>query len=72
MDGTEVINWISVLDRLPDEYGSYLVWAPESFTKNTKCVVAEFYDDNQKFYSESGVVMSDVTHWMDLPKDPIQ
>lgn len=64
------MNWISVTKRLPDAYGCYLVWAPESFPKNTKCVVAEFYDDNGLFYSEDGSIMRDVTHWMPLPQAP--
>ena len=63
------MKWTSV-SELPDRDGSYLVWAPESYPKNTQCVVAEFYSDNGKFYSESGSVMSDVTHWMNLPDDP--
>ena len=65
------MKWISINERLPEKDGSYLVWAPESFPKNSRCVVSEFYNDNNKFYSESGeYVMSDVTHWCNLPDDP--
>lgn len=65
------MNWTAI-SELPDRDGSYLVWAPESFPKNTQCVVAEFYSDNGKFYSEGGSVMPDVTHWMNLPDSPKQ
>lgn len=65
------MEWFSVNERLPETDGSYLVWAPESFPKNSRCVVAEFYNDNQKFYSESGeYTMPDVTHWCNLPDEP--
>lgn len=65
------MEWISVNERLPEKDGSYLVWAPTSFPKNSHCVVAEFYMDNNKFYSESvESVMPDVTHWCCLPEEP--
>jgi hypothetical protein len=64
-------EWISVKDRLPEKQGHFLVWAPESFPKNTEHVVAEFYDDNNTFYSESSdMPMPDVTHWQPLPAPP--
>ncbi len=64
-------GWISVEERLPTKFTSYLVWAPKSFPKNSYCVVAEFYDDNNTFYSESSdEPMEDVTHWMPLPEPP--
>lgn len=64
-------EWISVKDRLPEKDGSYLVWAPLSFPKNSRCVVAEFYDDNNTFYSESSdSPMPDVTHWAHLLGEP--
>ncbi len=62
---------ISVKDRLPDDYGCYLVYAPKSFPKNSRFVVASYYLDNKSFYSESGdSVINDVTHWCELPDDP--
>jgi len=66
-----VVRWRRVEDELPEGCGSYLVYAPESFSKNSPCVVAEFYDDNNTFYSESSDnPMPDVTHWMPLPEKP--
>ncbi len=60
-----------VKDRLPEKDGSYLVLAPKSFPKNSRFVVAEFYDDNNTFYSESSdEPMPDVTHWTYLPDEP--
>lgn len=66
---TEIFN---VKDKLPNvEYGSYLVYAPQSFPKNSRWVVAEYYDDVKGFYSESSEnFLEDVTHWCELPKEP--
>lgn len=62
---------ISVNDRLPNECGCYLVFAPKSFPKNSRWVVAEYNEDVKGFYSESGeYFMEDVTHWSELPKEP--
>lgn len=61
-----------VKDTLPNvEYGSFLVYAPKSFPKNCRWLVAEYYDDVKGFYSEaSEEFLSDVTHWTTLPNDP--
>ena len=57
-------RWISVEDELPEEQGYYLVIAPHSFPKNCNIVVAEFYEDNKTFYSESSdSPITDATHW---------
>lgn len=66
---TEVI---SVKDELPDvEHGSFLVYSPTKFPKNSRWLVAEFYDDVKGFYSESSEeFLDDVTHWTELPKEP--
>jgi len=66
---TEVFN---VKDRLPDvECGSYLVYAPQSFPKNSRWLVAEYYADVKGFYSESSEnFLEDVTYWCELPKEP--
>lgn len=68
-------KWISVSERLPvcqpKKLCHCLVIAPKSFPKNCEVVVAEFYDDNNTFYSESGDnPMEDVTHWMYVPELP--
>lgn len=66
-----MIKWISTKEQLPEFDGSYLVWSPTSFPKNSRCVVAEFYTDNNTFYSESDeTAMHDLTHWMHLPAEP--
>lgn len=66
------VQLISVKDRLPEvEHGSFLVYAPESFPKNSRFLVAEYYDDVKGFYSESSEhFLEDVTHWCELPFDP--
>lgn len=67
------MKWISVKDKLPKvEYGFFLVYAPTEFPKNSKCLVAEYYNDSQCFYSESDeVLFKNVTHWCELPEEPI-
>jgi len=67
-----MIEIFNVKDKLPDvECGSFLVYAPQSFPKNSRWVVAEYYDDVKGFYSESGdYFMDDVTHWTNLPNYP--
>jgi len=67
-----MIEIINVKDRLPNvERGSYLVYAPCSFPKNSRWLVAEYYDDVKGFYSESSeYFLEDVTHWCELPKEP--
>ena len=65
----EIFN---VKDKLPDvECGSFLVYAPKSFPKNSRWLVAEYYDDVKGFYSESSEnFLDDVTHWTKLPDEP--
>lgn len=60
-----------VSKELPKKNGSYLVYAPRSFPKNSRFMVAEFFDDNNTFYSESSdEPLPDVTHWAWLPNKP--
>ena len=60
----EKLRWIPVEEKLPEKQGHYLVIAPKSFPKNCKVVVAEFYEDNNTFYSESSdCPIEDATHW---------
>lgn len=60
----EKLRWIPVEEKLPEKQGHYLVVAPKSFPKNCKVVVAEFYEDNNTFYSESSdCPINDATHW---------
>ncbi len=63
-------NLYSVKEALPKEDNSYLVLAPKSFPKNSKFIVAEFYTDNNTFYSEyNDEPLEDVTHWTFLPEE---
>ena len=60
----EKLRWIPVEEKLPGKQGHYLVKAPKSFPKNCIVVVAEFYEDNNTFYSESSdCPILDATHW---------
>ena len=66
---TDIFN---VKDKLPDvERGSFLVYAPKSFPKNSRWLVAEYKEDVKGFYSESSeIFLDDVTHWCKLPDEP--
>ena len=58
-------------EKMPDEEGSFLVYSPKSFPKNSRWLVAEYYEDAAGFYSESDEkYLDDVTHWCELPDEP--
>lgn len=57
-------RWIPIDEALPTSEGHYLVKVQHSFPKNCNVVVAEFYDDNGKFYCECNEnPLYDATHW---------
>jgi hypothetical protein len=57
-------KWISVDEAKPIKQGCYFVKCKTSFPKNCDVVVAEYYEDNQMFYSESSdSPIYDATHW---------
>jgi hypothetical protein len=60
-----------IKEKLPNvEHGSFLVYAPKSFPKNSLWLVAEYYNDVKGFYSESSEnFLEDVTHWAELPSE---
>jgi RNA recognition motif-containing protein len=66
--GYEFANrWIPIEESKPSQQGHYLVKCKTSFPKNCDVVVAEFYDDNQTFYSESSdYPINDATHWRSI------
>ena len=66
------LNYLNEVSKcLPNKDGSYLVYSPTNFPKNSRFQVAEFYSDNQCFYSESNEhVIDNVTHWCELPNEP--
>lgn len=67
---TSLNNLFSVKEVLPKEDNSYLVLATKSFPKNSKFMVAEFYTDNNTFYSKyTDEPLEDVTHWTFLPEE---
>ena len=62
------LQWIPILERLPEKGGHYLVRCSQSFPKNYRGIICEFYEDNQLFYGEdSEDVHEDATHWCELP-----
>ena len=67
-NGVTVQEWISVEDRLPEKYGSAIVYRKSklfSMLRYSPALGWHFYD------SEWGdVTVDDVTHWMPLPQPP--
>ena len=61
------MDWISVLDRLPEKYHAVLIWCPEY--KNIYCACI---DDNGWSFFGGGcpAIHDNVTHWMPLPEPP--
>jgi len=60
-------RWVPVEEALPEKQGCYLVKCKNSFPKNCDIVIAEFYEDNKTFYSESSdCPIYDVTHWRQI------
>jgi len=62
-------RWIPIEEELPIKQGCYLVKCKNSFPKNCDVVVAEFYEDNHVFYSESSdYPIKDATHWRPIER----
>ena len=69
VEGLRDEEWISVKDRLPNDYGQYLIYCPTSFAKNCRFLSANYYDDNKRFYGDwSENIHEDVTHWRKIKK----
>lgn len=63
------MEWISVDDRLPEDFESH-----ESFyivsSKGLVCFSTAFFKDGEFWSSKDFVGLTDVTHWMPLPEPP--
>ena len=58
--------WISVMDKLPEKTGSYIV-----ATENGAVCTAKFYESEYWGNHFAGRVARYITHWMPLPKHPM-
>ena len=65
------MNPVFPISSPPKKDGSYLVLAPQSFPKNSRWMVAQFYTDNQTFYDEGHGehALPDVVAWTELPPE---
>ena len=62
-------RWIPIEEEKPTQQGCYFVKCKTSYPKNCDVVVAEFYEDNKTFYSESSdCPLHDVTHWRPIER----
>lgn len=67
-------QWISVEDRLPDEFGSYQVYVPALKTSGCKGITWAGWGDESGSRKEPcwQYQRLKVTHWMLLPEPPIK
>ncbi len=66
-------EWISVEDRLPDNFGWFLVI--DNYLPNCANITMGFYEYEDSFAwlpidSRNDSDSMDITHWMPLPKPP--
>lgn len=73
-DKLDIMEWISVFDRLPEDFEEYLVW-PEP-NRDLNIITANFDFTNKRWEQDfkSGydfeIFYPIVTHWMPLPEPP--
>lgn len=58
-------EWISVEDRLPEDYNKYLL-----FLDNGRIAIGWYHGDAMQFVEDGIVMIETVTHWMPLPEAP--
>jgi len=58
------MNWISVKERLPEHYGSYLVCVGGVVT------MFIYEHPEREWRNRNGDIYLDVTHWQPLPDPP--
>jgi hypothetical protein len=58
-------EWISVEDRLPEDYNKYLL-----FLDNGRITIGWYHGDAMQFVEDGIVMIETVTHWMPLPEAP--
>ena len=63
-------EWVNAKERLPDEQKRYLVFIPGEF--NNTMMVARYAFDHEIPWrgAQAHSAIEDVTHWMELPKEP--
>ena len=58
-------DWISVEDRLPEDYNKYLL-----FLDNGRIAIGWYHGSAMQFVEDGIVMIETVTHWMPLPEAP--
>lgn len=58
-------EWISVKERLPEKWGSYLAWVI-----NHRIEIAVFSSEWCLDNTDGAGLEGDITHWMPLPEPP--
>lgn len=61
------MSWISVTERLPEEYGKYLCCVKSCLFRDAAYQMILGYDQLGFF---DGIFSMEVTHWMPLPEPP--
>ncbi len=62
----EIITWIPVGDRLPENSRDVLVYCPREDAE----VWLGYYDAGQWDWADASVVRGEITHWAELPDGP--
>ncbi len=58
-------EWISVEDRLPEDYEKYLL-----LLDNGRITIGWYHEGAMQFVEDGIVIINIVTHWMPLPEPP--
>lgn len=60
---SQVPKWVSVKERLPEEYSNCIVW-------NGAYINVALYWGDGRWWPAGGYFVNDITHWMPLPEGP--
>lgn len=68
---TSVMAWISVKDRLPEQFQEVLVWDNE-FSQVQRATCVRYGEGNAEVAWDCEAYLVTVTHWQPLPDAPTQ
>lgn len=64
----ELINWIPVAERLPDDEMTVLIFSE----KHDEPVWLGFYENNTWFLPDGMPLLARPTHWSEMPLGPVE
>lgn len=63
------MNWVSVVDRLPDKDAAYLIYA-ESLDATKPLIITAWFTPTYGWSGLPSGWLEAITHWMPLPEPP--